>query len=322
MNLQSRIASKNSVNYMHSGSLKNSIEVKNLHKSYQGKEVVKGIDFTIEEGKFYALLGPNGAGKTTTINILCTNEKPDIGSVWMEGLKLGPNNYEIRKKLGVVFQNGVLDELLTVEENLCTRGRLYGLFGYSLKNRIELIADITGISDFLKSPYGKLSGGQKRRCDIARALLHYPKILLLDEPATGLDPKMRSVIWETIYQMKEKMHMTLLLTTHYMEEAANADYILIMKDGRIVQGGTPDTLKAEFSKDMLRLFAKDRNGLKKRLESRKIKYEQKREWLEIPLFKTMESLEILEYCRGWYSDFEVIRGNMDVAYLSVVEDIR
>ena len=295
------------------------IEVSNLRKSYHGQEAVRGISFSIKSGQFFALLGPNGAGKSTTINILCTSIQPDSGTVIIDGWKVGNQNWEIRKRIGVVFQNGVLDELLTVEENLYTRGRFYGLRGYTLKQRIREITELTGISDLLGRLYGQLSGGQKRRCDIARALLHMPKILLLDEPTTGLDPKMRSALWEMIHAIQKKTGMTLLLTTHYMEETAKADSILIMKEGEIALEGPPEVLKEQFSKDSLCLFSLRSGPLKEILNRKGIMYCPKNGGVEISLSSTLEALPILQECRGWYSDFEVQRGTMDEAYLSVIE---
>ena len=295
------------------------IVVNNLKKSYHGKEAVRGISFSVKKGQFFALLGPNGAGKSTAVNILCTSIKPDSGLVLIDGLKAGCRDFEIRKRIGVVFQNGVLDELLSVEENLYTRGRFYGLRGFALKQRIQETAVLTGISDFLNRPYGKLSGGQKRRCDIARALLHHPKLLLLDEPTTGLDPKMRTAIWDTIYTIKNKTDMTLLLTTHYMEEAAKADHIVILKKGQIALEGTPDVLKKRFSRDNLFLFSNRCELLKGILERKGIVYEQEKEGVRIPLSATLDALPILEACSGRFSSFEVQKGSMDDAYLSVVE---
>lgn len=293
--------------------------VKDLWKAYHGKEAVKGINFSVKKGEFFALLGPNGAGKSTTVNILCTSIKPDSGSAIIDGLCVGCRDFEIRKKIGVVFQNGVLDELLTVEENLHTRGRFYGLKGYLLRQRIKETANLTGISDLLERPYGKLSGGQKRRCDIARALLHLPNILILDEPTTGLDPKMRSAIWDTIYTIKDKTGMTLFLTTHYMEEVVGADHIVILKKGQIALEGTLDVLKKRFSKDNLFLFSHRCELLKGILDRKKIVYEQEKGGLKITLSSTLDALSILELCRGRFDSFEVQRGSMDDVYLSVIE---
>ena len=299
--------------------MENSIEIKDLYKSYRGQEAVKGVSFTVKKGQFVALLGPNGAGKTSIINILCTCLKADSGRVLIDGLKVGYQDFEIRKQIGVVFQNGVLDDLLTVEENLYTRGRFYGYRGYEMENRIASIADMTGITELVKRPYGKLSGGQKRRCDIARALLHFPKILLLDEPTTGLDPQMRAAIWETIFRIKEKTGMTILLTTHYMEEAAKADEIIIMKEGKLVLKSSPDRIKEVYATDSLVLFSNTLHLLKGILDRRGMRYVTKGEGLEIELKKTTDAIPILELCRERYSGFEVLRGSMDDAYLKVIE---
>lgn len=295
------------------------IEISDLYKSYRGQDAVRGVSFSVKKGRFVALLGPNGAGKSSIMNILCTSLKADKGTALIDGLKVGYQDFEIRKRIGVVFQNGVLDDLLTVEENLYMRGRFYGHRGYEMKNRIADIAGMTGITELLKRPYGKLSGGQKRRCDIARALLHSPKILLLDEPTTGLDPQMRSVVWETIFRIKERTDMTILLTTHYMEEAAKADEIIIMKNGRVILKNSPDKIKSTYAQDSLVLFSDKPEMLRTILERRGIRYRTRGEGIEIALQKTSDALAILEFCRGRYSEFEVQRGSMDDAYLKVME---
>lgn len=295
------------------------IQVKDLKKAYHGHEAVRGIRFQVDKGQMFALLGPNGAGKSTTINILCTCVKADSGLVSVDGLELGRQNQEIRKRIGVVFQNGVLDDLLTVEENLLTRGRFYGICGKQLQKRVVEIAGMTGVSDLLHRRYGKLSGGQRRRCDIARALIHFPKILLLDEPTTGLDPQMRNVLWETIDKVKAMTGMTILLTTHYMEEAARADHIMIMQNGQIAVKDTPEKLKECYSQDRLVLFSNKLKVLMGMLDTRGIRYRQGENRVEVPLSKTLDALPLLELCRGRYVGFEVMRGNMDDAYLKVIE---
>ena len=299
--------------------MENIIEVKKLYKSYRGVEAVRGVDITVKKGQFLALLGPNGAGKSSVINILCTSLKADKGSVMVDGLKVGYQDFEIRKRIGVVFQNGVLDDLLTVEENLYTRGRFYGYRGYEMQSRIAQTAGMTGIADLLNRPYGKLSGGQKRRCDIARALLHSPKILLLDEPTTGLDPQMRKGVWDTVLTIKEKTGMTILLTTHYMEEAAKADEIVIMKEGKVLLISSPDKIRGTYAQDSLVIFSDKPAIVQAMLLRRGMRYQMRGEGIEIPLKKTTDALAILEMCRGRYSDFEVQRGSMDDAYLKVME---
>ncbi len=294
------------------------IEVCDLKKSYGKQKAIQGVSFRVGKGQFFALLGPNGAGKSTVVNILSTSLPADSGLVRMDGLTLGRQNWKIRKEIGIVFQNGVLDNLLTVEENLFTRGSFYGLRGKTLKDRIADIAGMTGTEDFLHRQYGQLSGGQRRRCDIARALLHSPRILFLDEPTTGLDPEIRSSIWQTIAGIQLQTGMTIFLTTHYMEEAARADHIVIMKSGRLVAAGAPSSLKEHFSKDCLVLFTDRPAPLTSILEKSGTQYRRQKNSLEIPLPTTLHALPLLELCRGRYSGFEVLRGNIDDAYLSVI----
>lgn len=215
------------------------IEVRNLKKVYDGVPAVDGVSFSICKGQLVAMLGPNGAGKSSVINILCTSSDFDGGSVYINGFKLGKQNGRIRKNIGVVFQNGVLDERLTIRENLRVRANFYGIRGDQFVNTINETSAMTGITEILDRYYGKLSGGQKRRCDIARALIHKPKILFLDEPTSGLDPEMRDELLETIDKIRYKNSMTILMTTHYMDEAKRADRILTMKKGRVTFDGTP-----------------------------------------------------------------------------------
>ena len=215
------------------------IEVKNLTKVYDGVPAVDGVSFSIYKGQLVAMLGPNGAGKSSVINILCTSSNFDGGSVYINDLRLGEKNGRIRKNIGVVFQNGVLDERLTIRENLCVRGNFYGIRGNQFEETMNETAKMTGITDILDKYYGKLSGGQKRRCDIARALIHKPKILFLDEPTSGLDPEIRENIWDTIDNIRYKNNMTILMTTHYMDEAKRADRIITMKKGRVTFDGVP-----------------------------------------------------------------------------------
>ena len=232
------------------------IEVSGLKKSYGQVQAVKGIDFYVESGKIFAFLGPNGAGKSTTIDIICTFLKSDAGTVVVDGHRLGKDDNAIRQSIGAVFQDGLLDPLLTVSENLSIRAGFYGLWGKQLDKTIREIAERMGIQEILKRPYAKLSGGQRRRCDIARALVNTPKILFLDEPTTGLDPQTRKSVWETITKLQRDTGMTIFLTTHYMEEAAEADYVIVIDNGSIVAKGTPSDLKERFTSDKLMLTTK------------------------------------------------------------------
>ncbi|NLA53474.1 MAG: ABC transporter ATP-binding protein [Clostridiales bacterium] len=297
--------------------MKTIIEVNGLKKSYGSVQAVKGVDVYVEKGKMFALLGPNGAGKSTIIDILCTFLKPDAGQVCVDGLILGADDAAIRKKIGAVFQDGLLDPLLTVEENLRARGGLYGLSGQKLKDAVQFAAQAVGVTGILKRPYGKLSGGQRRRCDITRALIHRPEILFLDEPTTGLDPQTRQSVWDTVRELQNISGMTLFLTTHYMEEAAGADFVIIIDDGLIAAKGSPSLLEEEYTTDKLTLICWDVAGVKEKLDSQGFLYEQTAETLRLSVNSSMDALPIVELCRESLSGFEVTRGSMDDVFLAI-----
>ena len=293
------------------------IEVTDLHKSYGQVHAVKGLDFYVERGKLFAFLGPNGAGKSTTIDIICTFLKQDSGSVVVDGNILGQKDTEIRRIIGAVFQDGLLDSLLTVEENLKARGGFYELKGDALKSAASRAAEISGVNDLLKRPYGKLSGGQRRRCDIARALINTPKILFLDEPTTGLDPQTRKSIWETIITLQRQNDMTVFLTTHYMEEAAQADYVIIIDEGIIVAKGTPSELKERYSNDRLILSCRDVDKVAERFDGMHRRYKIVADTLEAVIPTTLASLPLIEACRDYITGFEVVRGTMDDVFIAI-----
>ncbi len=293
------------------------ISVENLVKSYGDVRAVKGIDFYVEKGNLFAFLGPNGAGKSTTIDIICTFLKADSGTVMIDGHKLGVDDVKIREKIGVVFQDGVLDNILTVEENLKCRGSLYNLSGTKLKDAVKNIAELTGITEYLKRRYGKLSGGQRRRCDIARALINQPKILFLDEPTTGLDPQTRKYVWDMIEKIKNETNMTIFLTTHYMEEANNSDYMVVMDNGKVVAKGTPTEMKEKYSSDLLTLYPKDVETLEKLLKNMSIVYKIKSNSLEIQTNSTMITLPTINAVKEYITGFEVTKGTMDNVFLNI-----
>ena len=293
------------------------IEVEGLHKSYGDIKAVNGLDFYVEKGKLFAFLGPNGAGKSTTIDIICTFLKADSGSVTVDGFTLGKDDKEIRKIIGAVFQDGVLDELLTVEENLRVRGGFYALKGKKLKDAVANTAEATGITEILKRPYGKLSGGQRRRCDIARALINTPKILFLDEPTTGLDPQTRRYVWDTITGIREKNDMTVFLTTHYMEEAACADYVIVIDKGEISAKGTPSELKEKYSYDRLVISSHKTAEIEEQLKNMGLTCTVVADTLTVPLTSTLDSLPIIEGCRDFIESFEVVKGTMDDAFIAI-----
>ncbi len=293
------------------------IEVEGLKKSYGPIEAVKGIDFFVEEGALFAFLGPNGAGKSTTIDILSALLKPDTGKVTVGGHQLGRDDGKIRSEIGIVFQDSLLDKLLTVRENLEVRGSFYGLKGRELAARIDYAAERAGVTDFLDQLYGKLSGGQRRRADIARALLNTPRILFMDEPTTGLDPQTRQRVWETIEQIQKDTGMTVFLTTHYMEEAAKADYVVVIDHGLIAAKGTPAQLKEQYTSDYLILHGGDRRKVEDIVRKMGCIYEAYADTITIELDSTLDALPILAQCRDSIRGFEVIQGSMDDAFIKI-----
>ncbi|GHU63716.1 ABC transporter [Clostridia bacterium] len=298
--------------------MKNIIEVLHLSKRYGEIQAVKNISFSVKKGSLFAFLGTNGAGKSTTIDILSTLVQKDEGKVAIHGYLLGKDDQQIRQYIGVVFQNGVLDDLLTIEENLKIRGSFYGMETEQLNQRIKEVAKLTGCLEFLKRPYSKLSGGQKRRADIARALLHRPKLLFLDEPTTGLDPKTRIEIWNTIHQMQQQTEMTVFLTTHYMEEASDADKIVILHRGSVIAQGTPSGLKNKYTRDMLKIYEPSPR-LVKYLQYYHIPCRLQQSALLIPIKSPSSTIELLTKIRGEIKAFEVIHGTLDDVFLQLTE---
>lgn len=293
------------------------IEVENLSKAYENVQAVRGMSFYVEQGALFAFLGPNGAGKSTTINMVCTFLRPDGGAVRVNGFELGKEDNEIRRSIGAVFQESLMDNLLTVKENLIVRGSFYHMRGAQLQAAIQRAAEATEIEAILKRPYGKLSGGQRRRVDIARALLHTPKILFLDEPTTGLDPQTRKNVWDTIKKLQRDEGMTVFLTTHYMEEAEDADYCIIVDDGQIAAQGKPYALKACYAKDRLRLKSENPEKLKAELEKTNISCFKKADILEIELERTLDALSILNTVKPLICDFTVAKGSLNDVFINI-----
>lgn len=293
------------------------LEVNHLKKYYGKIKAVDDISFYVEKGKLFAFLGPNGAGKSTTIDVLCTLLKPDEGEVIVNGYHLGKDDNQIRSSIGVVFQEGFLDALLTVEENIKIRGHFYGLNGKPLDDAFTQVVSATGVSDFLKRPYGKLSGGQRRRSDIARALINTPQILFLDEPTTGLDPQTRKKVWETIKKMQRETGMTVFLTTHYMEEAGEADYVIVIDNGKIAARGTPLDLKRQYASDSLKIIFSDLPSIVNILQTMGLEYRTTQQEVIVRIPNTMEALPIIDRCRPFMAGFEVLAGTMDDAFIGI-----
>ena len=294
------------------------IKVSGLKKYFGDIKAVDDIHFSIAKGELFGFLGVSGAGKSTTINMLCTLSKPTAGEAWISGLKLGEENEEIKKHIGIVYQNNCLDKRLTVKENLLIRGSLFEKDKKVLLKNLDYVCEILELTDILKRPYGKLSGGQKRRCEIGRALMHTPDILFLDEPTTGLDPATRKSVWKSVHNLQKELHMTVFLTTHYMEEAAKADHIAIIDKGHLIQYGTPFSLKEEFAKDKLRMIPKDeqREALIQQLKKMDRKFKVRDNRISLSISDTMEALPFLEKFKEQIEGFEVVQGTMDDVFLN------
>ncbi len=296
------------------------IKVEHLKKYFQDVKAVDDISFCVERGEMFGFLGVNGAGKSTTINMLCTLLRPTEGKVELAGYLLGKDNEDIKRHIGVVYQGNVLDSLLTIKENLLCRGSLYEKDSRKITGQLEYVCEILSLGDVLKRPYGKLSGGQKRRCEIAAALMHTPDILFLDEPTTGLDPATRKSVWKTIDTLQKEMKMTVFLTTHYMEEAAKSNHIAIVEKGHLVEYGTPFSLKERYAKDSLILACEPENKktLEQFLHNNRITYKEKEDRIAVAVPNTLSAIPILESVREKISGFEVIQGSMDDVFINVV----
>ena len=253
--------------------LENIIEINQLNKSFGTVKAVNDLSFRVKRGELFAFLGVNGAGKSTTISMICGQLAADGGEIRVNGWDVNRSGKKIKEMTGVVFQDSVLDKPLTARENLKSRAALYGITGKKFEERLQELITIFELQEFINRPVGKLSGGQRRRVDIARALVHRPQLLILDEPTTGLDPQTRKMIWNIIETLRVEEGLTVLLTTHYMEEAASADYIVIIDHGCIAAEGTPYELKSEYAKDYLSIYG----VTKKEVESLGLEYEEIRD---------------------------------------------
>ena len=292
--------------------MSNSIEIEHLSKSFGEVKAVQDLSFRVKEGELFAFLGINGAGKSTTISIMCGQLAKDAGSIKIDGADLDGNLDRIKRSLGVVFQTSVLDAALTVRQNLESRAALYGISGKAFKKRLAELAELLDFSDLLGRTVGKLSGGQRRRIDIARALLHAPKILILDEPTTGLDPQTRRLLWNVITQLRQEKQMTVFLTTHYMEEAADADYVVILDSGKIVAEGTPLDLKNTFTGDYITIYGIPETQIKTLGRP----YEALRDAYRVAVPNTTAATELILKHAELFKDYEITKGKMDDVFLA------
>lgn len=293
------------------------IKVSHLKKSYGTLKAVDDISFTVKKGALFAFLGVNGAGKSTTINIISSTLNKDSGDIKIDSLDLEKDNAKVKERIGIVFQNSVLDGLLTVRENLTVRARFYHLKKDALKQSIERVSKILNLYPILDQEVDKLSGGQKRRVDIARALIHEPKLLMLDEPTTGLDPKTRLDVWHLIDEVRERTNMTVFLTTHYLEEADKASYVVIMNKGKIIAQGTPNELKNRYSTDTLVAYQKQNVKFENNIKGYKYTYDHDAGAYRIRIKNSTDAKKLLDKYGKYIPDFEVEKGDMDSVFLNV-----
>ena len=291
------------------------IKIENLEKSFGKVKAVRKINLEVYEGSLFAFLGINGAGKSTTISMMYGGLKIDSGRITICGQDVATHLDKIKNQIGVVFQDSVLDKTLTVYENLKFRAGFYGIFGQDFKARYQELEKLFDLAEIKNQKIQKLSGGQKRRVDIARAIIHQPKILILDEPTTGLDPGTRSKVWRIISKLREDYKMTIFLTTHYMEEAADADYVTILDKGRIIAEGTPLELKTQYATDVLHLYGVNESEVKKL----KIPYQKIHKDFQIKVKNSAVVTQLIVKNPELFQDFELIKSTLDDVFLAVTK---
>lgn len=289
------------------------IQIEHLHKSFGEVKAVQDLSFIVKRGELFAFLGVNGAGKSTTISMICGQLQKDSGSILVCGEDVEKSFDKISRKIGVVFQASALDANLSAKENLLSRAALYGITGKEFNQRLDELATLLDFSDFMNRPLNKLSGGQKRRIDIARALLHDPEILILDEPTTGLDPQTRRLLWNVIENQRKEKGLTVFLTTHYMEEAADADYIIILDSGKIAAKGTPLELKNKYAVDYVTLYGQDEAAVK----ALGLPYRVIRDAVRVSVPDTAKVTDLILAHPKLFSDYEVTKGKIDDVFLTV-----
>lgn len=289
------------------------IKIQNLNKAFGEIKAVQELSFSVKKGELFAFLGVNGAGKSTTISIMCGQLEKDGGSVEICGKNIEKSLEAVTRRIGVVFQNCVLDQALTVRDNLHSRAALYGIRGKAFQERLLELAKLLDFEDLLHRTVGRLSGGQRRRIDIARALLHRPEVLILDEPTTGLDPQTRKLLWDVVETLRRREQMTVFLTTHYMEEAADADYVVIIDGGRIAAEGTPLALKNAYTGDFITLYGLSEDAIK----TLALPFETLRDAYRVAVPDTQAATRLIMQHPALFKDYEITKGKMDDVFLAV-----
>lgn len=296
------------------------LQIEHLSKSYGDLKAVDDISLKVKKGSLFSFLGMNGAGKSTTINIICSILKKDSGKIYVNGYDLDKDVNKIKEEIGIVFQNSVLDNDLTVYQNLKVRASFYGFSKKEEKEKINNIVNLLQLNEILDKPINKLSGGQKRRVDIARSMIHNPKLLILDEPTTGLDPKTRLMVWNLINEIRNKTGMNVFLTTHYMEEAEESTYIVIMNKGKIISEGTPLELKNKYTSDYIKAYLDKNEQLEELLNKDKIQYTyfEENNFYKIYIKNSELSVGLLNKYKDFIKDFEILKGDMDDVFLNAI----
>ncbi len=289
------------------------IEIDHLYKSFGAVKAVQDLSFQVRKGELFAFLGVNGAGKSTTISILCGQLPKDSGNVKICGKDLLSDRVTLTRALGVVFQQSVLDQKLTVYENLKSRAAMYGIEKEAFRIRLAELAKMLDFADLFDRTVEKLSGGQRRRIDIARALFHRPSILILDEPTTGLDPQTRRLLWNVIDTLRKEEHLTVLLTTHYMEETADSDYCIIIDSGKMAAQGTPLELKNAYTGDFVTIYGVEEGQVK----TLGYPYEKIRDAYRVAVPNTKTATDLILAQPQLFCDYEITKGKMDDVFLAV-----
>lgn len=293
------------------------IEVRNFTKKYGNFIAVDDISFTVDEGSVFAFLGPNGAGKSTTINTLCTIFEKTSGTLLIDGKDVTTQKNDVRASIGVVFQDSTLDAKMTIDENLKMHCVFYNIPKKEVEERINFVLNLVDLSKERKKLVGALSGGMKRRVEIARGLIHYPKVLFLDEPTTGLDPQTRAHIWEYILKLQKERNITIFLTTHYMEEAEICNKIAIIDGGKIVAHDTPYALKKRFTKDKAYITTEKGSELEQLLEQYQLEYVKKEGYYKVNAENTNLLLQVLSLQKENITDIEIKKGTFNDVFIEI-----
>lgn len=293
------------------------IQVKNFTKRYGDFVAVNDISFDVEEGSVFAFLGPNGAGKSTTINTLCTIFEKTSGSLLIDGKDVTGQKSEVRSTIGVVFQDSTLDAKMTIEENLKMHCVFYNIPNKEVEERIQFVLKLVDLVAERKKLVAALSGGMKRRVEIARGLIHYPKVLFLDEPTTGLDPQTRAHIWEYIIKLQKERNITIFLTTHYMEEAEICNKVAIIDGGVIVAHDTPYALKKKYTRDKAYISTKNEAALERLLAEYDLNYIKKDGYYRVEAENLTGLLEVLSVHKEYVTNIEIKKGTFNDVFLEI-----